>query len=257
MSLSAELRWFWPYPAPREIANWFRSAERHQHAPSAQRLQTEHYFLRERCAQWSIRRHVGSEAFEIKVLLDSVEEGFNVGPFTGDVELWLTQSSAGPVPTECEQVDVTCRRWLRLYDTSGPAVSEVRLGSGPATPGVSQIATPHCWIDYSEIDLGLGEQWVSVGFKAGGGVAESLRDGLLRTAERLSDGRPPAMSGALTASYPQWLSDVRAFWRQIKPSRGVPLTPRHRVEALVAGLSGDDMLHQSSLGRLPSRPDPS
>jgi hypothetical protein len=212
MPLSAEIRWFWPHPVPRELALWFRSAARHGCAAGGGRLRSGHFVVREGQPRWGLRRAGGGTApLEVLALLDTVPGGCEVGPFNADVELWLSQHAAGPPPLDSAQVELSGRRWMRLFDTGGAEVRELPLDADERPRGGRDWPAAACRVGYAELDLGLGERWVTLALQATG-VAETLTDDLRRTAALLTSRGAPALTGAFAASYPAWLQGMRPFW---------------------------------------------
>lgn len=211
MTLSAEVRWFWPYPVPRELALWFRSAARHGCAAGGGRLRSGHFLVREGHPRWGLHRSGATAPLEVLALLDTIPGGCDASPFSADVELWLTQRAAGPPPRGAVGIELSSRRWMRLFDTAGAEVRELPLGADELPrDGRAQPASA-CHAAYAELDLGLGERWVTLALQATG-TAETLVDSLKRTAALLASRGAPALTGAFAASYPAWLQGMRPFW---------------------------------------------
>lgn len=213
MSLTAEIRWFWPHPAPASFAVWFRSAARHGCAAGGGRLRSDSHWVWAAHPRWDLGPRAGAGLHDSKALIETIEGGCAIEPLAGDVSLWLTQSAARPAPHDAVAVELTGRRWLRQFDTSGGQVQEVRLDAQGQPLRVQAAMPDTCLAEYAEFELGLsGERWATTALVAAG-TPEHLLASLRRTATLLAARKAPPLSDALPASYPEWLGRMGSFWR--------------------------------------------
>lgn len=205
MTATAEVRWFFEQSAPPALAVWFHSAQRHGCSAGGGRTSVDAYLLEPGNAQLGIKRRSGKAGLEIKVLAGALERGCEQAPFEGRIELWVKQTATQLGTHGHRLVEVSKRRWVRLFDCSDDeAVRELSLAAdGQPT---DQVPTParRCRVELTELELMPGGRWMTLAFEAHGPV-ESVAESLRRTAQTLALRAPPGLDGPLEASYPGWL----------------------------------------------------
>src|SRR5437867_11609257 len=88
MQVSAEIRWFWHNQPPLEFKDWFFHGP-HDFSPGGgQRIRADHYLHDTSQAEMGLKRRGGKRGVEIKGLVIVVSPGLDIGPFSGDMEIW-------------------------------------------------------------------------------------------------------------------------------------------------------------------------
>ncbi|MEK8034038.1 hypothetical protein AACH06_24710 [Ideonella sp. DXS29W] len=212
MALTAEIRWFWPHATPSAFAVWFRSSVHHGCMVGGGRSCTGTHLPWDGHPRWDIRRQGGS--ISVRAHQTTLEDGCRLPPFGGDITIWFDLISKHEPPPGAVPVDVVGRRWLRQFDTSGVACTEIRLGgvsSAPPQPGPHD--SPSCLADLAEFELGdFGGRWATFGLTAFG-PADTLAASINATAGLLRERHPPDLEDAFVTTMPQWILSLSPFWR--------------------------------------------
>lgn len=194
MQVSAEIRWFWRNNPPAGFETWFRREDAHGCPSSDEEARTDVYFRDAEQTELGIKRRGASAGVEIKSLVSTVYDGVAAAPFKGPVEIW-TKVKTKPLDFAAS-VALWKTRWLRTFDTSSTAPTEVP----PGRPGPSV----GCNLELTRVTVD-GDTWWTIGFEAFGPLA-TVHESLRATANVLAARRPPVLTDGLYASYPAWLA---------------------------------------------------
>lgn len=202
MLVSAELRWFWA-ERPEALQRWFHDAQVHGCAPGGGGTRNDRYLRQPQQPELGFKERGGGTGVEIKGLVARAQP-VAAGPFQGTPERWAKWNSPALSLDGFEQVEVEKNRWLRAFDCAGDTPRELALGADD-TPLQGAAPKRGCHLEFTELTLG-GERWWTLGFEAYGPL-DTVESDLRRVIALLADRAPPALTGAMTASYPQWLVD--------------------------------------------------
>jgi hypothetical protein len=205
MSLSAELRWFWPEAEPHDLAAWFRGAAAHQWPAGGGRLRDDTYIVDRVQPELGIKHRGGASGVELKRRCGTALQPCEDDPFRGVIEFWarIEPPMRLIVPVDAAVVEVSKRRWLRMFDTGGET-RQLRLNEDGSPWDTTYQGIQGCQVELTEIELPHRERWVTLGFESFGPV-ESLLHSLRAIARWLAQRHAPGMDGAIEASYPAWL----------------------------------------------------
>ena len=160
---------------------------------------------------WSRRPH-GLErrgpdvGVEIKGLVESRAMALTTSPFVGPVEIWCKWTASRLELPAGSTLAVAKRRMLRTFDATEPDPVEVRLDDAGMPLAGHTIPASGCNAELTRVSLPDGGVWWTFGLEAFGSLDTVERD-LRKVAAYLASRRPPALDGALQASYPAWLRD--------------------------------------------------
>lgn len=205
MSISAELRWFWPEAAPHDLAAWFRGAATHQWPAGGGRLRSDTYVVDRGQPELGIKHRGSASIPELKQRCGTAQQPCEIEPFRGAIEFWakVVPRLGLKLPVDTAVVEVSKRRWLRLFDTHGDT-RQLRLNEDGSPWDTAYQAIQGCHVELTELELALGERWVTLGFESFGPV-ETLLNSLRASAAWLAQRNAPGLDGAIEASYPAWL----------------------------------------------------
>ncbi|HYP57799.1 MAG TPA: hypothetical protein VEQ35_05890 [Beijerinckia sp.] len=204
MLVSAEVRWFFEGDCPADVQRWF-----HQGGPSPGGGDTriDEYLWQPNETQIGIKRRGGQNGVEIKGLV-ACRRTTELSPFAPYFETWCKWSAQASGLQLTETLRVQKTRWLRVFDTSGPAVEEVLLGADAKPLSGHQLPVQGCNVEITKVELAAHSRpWWTLGFEAYGDLEQAPYN--LRKAIRSLDERSfPRVSTGEFLNYPSWLARV-------------------------------------------------
>ena len=204
MQVSAELRWFWRAQPPRGFEEWFRAVDVHGCAAGGGRTRTDRYLRDAAQRELGMKRRGGRPGVEVKGLVLDAWGRVPTTPFAGPLQLWTKWSSPALTLPRRRTLATRKQRWLRRFDTSRGAAREVPLGRDELPLPGYRFPAAGCNVEWTRVALPRGAVWWTFAFEAFGPIAALERSACL-TARTLAARHPPALRGALLASYPSWL----------------------------------------------------
>jgi hypothetical protein len=199
MQLSAEIRWFVEGDVPAEVARWFRAWP-----PGGGETRRDVYLFDPRQLELGIKRRGNKPGLEIKGLV-ALLPAMGSGSLRGRAELWCKWTTLALSFAEAHAVSVDKRRWLRKFDASAPDhLVEIPLDDHEIPKDGHELPDSGCNVELTEVSVeGSRVKWWTLGFEAFGPWS-IVQSNLQRTLDRLSSGAP-ALSEAVSSSYPEWL----------------------------------------------------
>lgn len=204
MFVSAEIRWFWPTTPPTEFREWFMSTAVHPCAPGGGTPppRRDVYLYDPDQAELGIKARGSTPGLEVKGLVTFLPDELPDGPFGGTAELWTKWDCKALTLDRSPTVITSKMRWLRKFDTTGPAPREVELG-GDEEPVHGNRPACGCNVELTELEVTGKTVW-TFGFEAFG-PAMSVGAHLRAVISLLATRNPPTLGDATAASYPAWL----------------------------------------------------
>lgn len=201
MQHSAEIRWFYQEPLPKEMLYWFQSKQ-------SEGEREDRYLLFDGCASVGVKIRGGQEKnlFEIKALRAEPETMLLPGGVSGRTDCWVKQSFDDSALCDWlkklrQENDgwevVKKERWLRKFSLDQSTLMEVPTGEKP---------TEGCNVELTRIAVGE-QQWWSFAFEAFG-RHECVQGNLCVAANYFFSRHPPIRAFRLadSQSYPAWLA---------------------------------------------------
>ena len=204
MQISAEIRWFWRNTAPDGLPDWFCGAASHPCIAGGGETRSDDYLRDAPQAELGIKRRGGRGGVEIKGLVAVIPDSLEAGRFRGPIELWAKWTSGSLSLESDSTIAVKKRRWIRKFDTAGPALREVPLDAGEKPLDRRPWPARGCNVELTEVGLPDGGVWWTLGFEAFGTISTVGSD-LRAAAALLNTRRPPELADGLQAGYPAWL----------------------------------------------------
>ena len=203
MWISAEIRWFWRGAPPAAFQEWFLSSVAHPYAAGGGAAREDVYLNEPGQTELGVKSRGGKPGTEIKGLVATLPDAVLDGTFKAPAELWTKwSSSALPLPS-MQAILIKKTRWLRKFDTTGPAPREVEVGPDEEPLHGARPAAG-CNVELTELEIAGATVW-TFGFEAFGEL-KSVSAHLQAATALLAARNPPAMGDAVPASYPAWLS---------------------------------------------------
>jgi hypothetical protein len=202
--VSAELRWFWKDVVPPRVEAWFRDGKI---SPGGGTPRVDEYLLDPGQTELGVKKRGTSPGVEMKGLVTLGRT--TASPFEGRVQMWTKWTSRALTIDRLPRIFVEKARWLRKYDTSGPQLVEVTLDSQERPIGEPDRRLARgCQVELVSLSVhGLKASWWSLGFEAFGDFP-TIEESLDRTLSYLAP-TAPALAGAATLSYPEWLARLQ------------------------------------------------
>src|SRR5262245_9814083 len=197
---TAEVRWFWNSICP-QVHDWFFKTGLQ---PGGGHPRTDRYLSQPNTAEISIKERGDTPGLQVKGLV-ATRRSPALASGTSHLEIWCKWSCTIPGLKLTDEVAITKTRWLRQFDTSKPAATEIPLDSNEKPkPGYS-LAIEGCNVELTEVRiLGRADVWWTLGFEAFGDldtVAISLTRVLLPEKSNLAN----IVSSGAFLNYPGWL----------------------------------------------------
>jgi hypothetical protein len=209
MIVSAELRWFWNGEPPAAFVTWFRQTSAPHPCGCGGGTPRRDDYLRDptqtelgvkaRSVEVGGRRNTD---LEIKALVARLPDAIPDGPFFSQVEIWTKVSSSALALAPGSIISTTKTRWMRKFDTGGTTPREVELDDN-GMPRAGEPPARGCNVELTKVEVRGRTAW-TFGFESFGDLT-SLVSQLRDVASTLAARNPPALSGAIAASYPEWL----------------------------------------------------
>jgi hypothetical protein len=200
--VSAELRWFWSGGLPAAVDAWFRNAP---FPPGGGRPRTDEYLVDRSQIELGVKKRGTKAGVEMKGLV-APRRTVSV-PFAGRVQIWTKWTSEALTIDGLSRVAVEKSRWLRKYDTSGPALVEIELDD-EERPRWSPDELPERGCHFEVVLLRVNRvstPWASVGFEAFGELS-TVEDSLDRTLRHVAP--ETKLPAGRELSYPAWLAGL-------------------------------------------------
>jgi len=210
MQTTAECRWFWRQTEAGPLGRWFLDGDVHGCEAVGGDARSDAYLADVTQAELGIKLRGSGPGVEIKGLVSVLDNGCHDAPFEGPIELWTKWVSNVLTLAQSPLISVRKRRWLRKFDTIDATVLEITRHVDPPRQG--------CTMEYTEILAEGSQAWVTLGFEAFGSM-ETLADSVRRTAGRMVERNPPAISPGWRASYPVWLGQWAGATSDARESR--------------------------------------
>ena len=160
-------------------------------APSEMR--TDRYLSDAGQTRVGIKVRGATLSVEIKGLIDLIEDGLQIEPFSSDIQLWAKWISV-KIPTPFPAITVEKQRWSRTYAIDDTTTIKLD-GSNRTKNG--------CRTELAKLIVN-NETWWTFGLEAFGD-RKSLERYLVSTANTLAKQNPPIFPTP-ALSYPEWLT---------------------------------------------------
>jgi hypothetical protein len=166
MLTTAEVRWFWRGPCPRQLHEWFFQSG---NPPGGGQSRTDKYILQTDQPEISLKTRGHDERLEVKGLVGRT--AWPLDSVAPHVEIWCKWSCKilGFRLTNAVPIPITKTRWLRQFDTSNSTLLEVSLGPDEKPKEGYSLPVQGCNGELTEVNsANLTEPWWTLGFEAFG-----------------------------------------------------------------------------------------
>src|SRR3954470_3056729 len=203
--LSAEIRWFWRNAPAPGLKEWFLNAQVHGcEAGGGEKAREDAYLIDKEAKDIGIKKR-GGGGTEVKVLV-SVQPLKELGlPMIPDFEFWTKVNSKALTLSGLPLVTLKKVRWIRKIDTSAVHAVEMALGADERPKAGEELPKQGCNVEFTEVAVIGGETAYTFGFEAFG-TLQHLQRNLVAAATLIFSREPPAFTGGVKASYPEWLA---------------------------------------------------
>ena len=219
--VSAEMRWFLDatHSTDGEAFDvWFKSGSL---PPGGGKERKDVYAVDRSTDELGVKNREGKSGLEVKALVEPRFLSLEFGTRKATAQLWSkVTSNILMLPDDAGAKCTTLKtRWLRKFDTTGSAATEVEIGAGPFGEDPVQGSLPDigCNVEWTLIKVpGLAAQWWTFGLEAfafgqDGPISRLLEEALRKTLIAISSSRPGVPSLGMVwreQSYPAWLKNL-------------------------------------------------
>lgn len=198
---SAEVRWFWNSACPQPVHDWFFKTGL---PPGGGHPRTDRYLSQPNATEISIKERGDIAGLQVKGLV-ATRRYPALTSVASHIELWCKWSCTIPGLNLIDAVSVTKTRWLRQFDTSKPAATEIPLDLHEKPKAGYSLPVEGCNVELTEARISnRSDLWWTLGFEAFGDfdtVPMSLTRVLLPEKSTLAS----IVSSGTFLNYPSWL----------------------------------------------------
>ena len=206
MQVSAEIRWFWP-SLPNALKEWFCAGEGNFPSAGGGVQRIDQYLVDKDQRELGIKRRGGKSGVEIKGLVEIIKNALSCNFFNGDVEIWAKWTSEClAIPNWCT-ANITKRRWLRKFDSTGDKLQEIALGADEKPLSGGALPVSGCNVELTQLNSDMGNAAWTMAFESFGPLSNVVAI-LQSSANELKDRKPPSMPTGVLSSYPSWLTQL-------------------------------------------------
>ncbi|HTV48743.1 MAG TPA: hypothetical protein VMG59_09910 [Phycisphaerae bacterium] len=210
MQISAEIRWFWFEYPPFAFKDWFCKADSHRIAAGGGGLRLDEYMCDRKQVELGVKLRGGKKGVEVKGLVSIIENGLEVEPFMGSIEIWTKWSSEILELNLKETVKTIKRRWLRKFDCFTAEPIEIELDHKENPKNGATLPSQGCNVELTEVTLASQDIWWTFGFEAFG-TTETVEENLRKATTTISKRLHGEFTKGHLASYPVWLKDYASI----------------------------------------------
>src|SRR5205823_2020054 len=107
---------------------------------------------------------------EIKGLVIVVSPGLDIGPFSGDMEIWTKWTTESLELPSQSLVAVEKLRWLRKFDTSTQNLREIPLDADEQPLDQKRLPAIGCNVELTRVRVSGKGDWWTFGFESFGTI---------------------------------------------------------------------------------------
>lgn len=204
MQVTAEIRWFWRDDEPRDVLDWFVSADVHGEPTATPPSRVDRYLVDGQQAELGIKARGGRHGVEIKGLVDAHAASLDIAPFVGPVEIWSKWWTSAMSLDAGSTIAIAKTRQVRAFETTGASPLEATKHLAAWLSGAVPLPSRGCNVEITRVETPDGQLAWTMALEAYGDLSTVSAD-LVATAEAMADRRPPGFRNAECLSYPAWL----------------------------------------------------
>jgi hypothetical protein len=193
--VTAEVRWFWPGPIPRDLQDWFKSSS-HWLGPVSSETRVDEYLRHGSQKDLGIKRRNG--LVEIKGLVANERHAVAFVNCESVITLWSKWSTRSLDLSRSALIPIRKHRLLRRFIRGHAGIVETAAGNPRPANG--------CDFEITALEGPESSRWWTLGFESSGPLGE-VELNLVATVVLVGDYDPPKIESGIAQSYPGWLAD--------------------------------------------------